>query len=123
MKIENSRILPLEIRLLGGFDARVDDHPLPPLRSRREQWLLALLVLRQDRDTSRDWLAATLWPDNDAPQARFYLRKALSNLRQALGPEAGRLLSPTSRTLRLDIIGAFADVVAFDSALARAFDS
>ena len=43
----------LEIRLFGGFDVRIDGKPLPSLRSRREQWLLALLVLRQDRDTAR----------------------------------------------------------------------
>ena len=52
----------LQFRLLGGFDVRLGDSPLPSLRSRREQWLLALLVLRQDRDTAREWLATTLWP-------------------------------------------------------------
>ena len=56
----------LEVRLFGGFDVRVDERSSPhPCASRREQWLLALLVLRQDRDTARDWLAAALWPDND----------------------------------------------------------
>lgn len=97
----------------------MDGKPLPALRSRREQWLLTLLVLRQDRDTARDWLATTLWPDNDEQQALFYLRKSLSNLRQALGAGAARLLSPTPRTLRLDMAGAIADTIAFDSALKR----
>ena len=106
-----------EIRLFGGFDARLNGNSLPPLRSRREQWLLALLVLRQDRDTSRDWLATTLWPDNDEQQALFYLRKSLSNLRKALTTEASRLLAPTQRTVRLDMAGAFADVISFDNAL------
>ncbi|MCW3095411.1 MAG: transcriptional regulator, LuxR family [Chthonomonadaceae bacterium] len=117
---EKPPIPSLEVRLFGGFEARVDDRPLPPLRSRREQWLLALLVLRQDRDTSRDWLASTLWPDNEEAQALFYLRKALSNLRQALGTEAVRLQIPDRRSVRLEMAGAFADVVAFDSALKRA---
>lgn len=107
----------MEIHLLGGFDVRVDSKPLPPLRSRREQWLLALLVLKHDRDTAREWLATTLWPDNDEQQALFYLRKSLSNLRQALGTQATRLLSPTPRTIRLDLTDAFADTVAFDSAI------
>lgn len=92
---------------------------MPPLRSKREQWLLALLVLRHEQDTSREWLASTLWPDNHEEQALFYLRKALSNLRRALGAEAGRLLSPSPRTLRLDMTGAFADVIAFERAASQ----
>lgn len=121
--VEKTPIPPLEVRLLGGFDVRVEGGPLPPLRSRREQWLLALLVLRQDRDTGRNWLATTLWPDNEEEKALFYLRKSLSNLRQALKSDSVRLLSPTPRTVRLDLAGAFADVVAFDSALKRASGS
>ncbi|MCW3096940.1 MAG: hypothetical protein JWL77_2558 [Chthonomonadaceae bacterium] len=117
---DNPPTSSFQVRLLGGFEVRLGDGPLPPLRSRREQWLLALLVLRQDRDTARDWLAAALWPDNDAPQALFYLRKSLSNLRQALGTESARLLAPTPRTVRLNMTGAFADVVAFDRALEAA---
>lgn len=111
---------PLEFRLFGTFEARVGGRPLPPLRSRREQWLLALLVLRHDRELSRDALAALLWPENPESQARFYLRKSLSNLRRALGEEAGRLLSPTPRAVRLEMAGAFADALAFDAAVARA---
>lgn len=117
---EKTQIPPVEVRLLGGFDFRIDGKSLPPLRSRREHWLLVLLVLRQDRDTDREWLATTLWPDNDEKQALFYLRKSLSNLRQALGTEASRLLSPTPRTVRLDMTGAFVDVVSFDGALKKA---
>jgi predicted ATPase/DNA-binding SARP family transcriptional activator len=123
---QNTAILTpsiFEVRLFGGFDARLNGKSLPPLRSRREQWLLALLVLRQDRDTARDWLATTLWPDNDEQQALFYLRKSLSNLRQALQTEATRVLAPTQRTVRLDMTGAFADVVAFDRALKKTADS
>lgn len=108
----------LDIRLLGTFDACVRGERLPPLRSRRERWLLALLALRHDRDTSRQWLASTLWPDNDEEQALFYLRKALSNLRKALGPEAERLASPNPRTLRLNMTDCYADVIAFDRAVA-----
>jgi non-specific serine/threonine protein kinase len=119
LKREVLNIANVEFRLLGSFDVRIHNQPLPPLRSRREQWLLALLVLRHPREISRDWLAATLWPENEESQARFYLRKSLSNLRNALGAEAARLLAPTPRTVRLDLTGAFVDVVVFDSAMAR----
>ena len=103
----------LEIRLFGGFDVRVAGAPLPSLRSRREQWLLALLALHHDRDTSREWLATTLWPDNDEQQALFYLRKALSNLRKALGDESSRIITPSQKAVRLDLSGALCDVTAF----------
>ena len=116
---EKPRLPTVAFRLLGGFDVLVNGEPLPPLRSRREQWLLALLVLRHDRDTSRDWLATTIWPDAEESQARFYLRKSLSNLRNALGSEAARLLSPTPRTVRLNLEGAFADVLAFNDAIQK----
>lgn len=107
----------LEVRLFGGFTALVGGKPLPSLRSRREQWLLALLVLRHDRDTDREWLATTLWPDNDEKQALFYLRKSLSNLRTALGDESARILSPSPKIVRLDLTGAFSDVAEFDAAV------
>lgn len=109
----------MELRLFGSFDVRINGQPLSRLRSRKEQWLLALLALKHDRDVSRDWLAATFWPDNEESQGLFYLRKALSNLRNALGDEAVRLQSPTSRTVRLDLSGAFSDVCDFDAAVAR----
>ncbi len=120
---ESPQTPSFEVRLFGGFEARVNGSPLPPLRSRREQWLLALLVLRQAKEVSRDWLAGTLWPDNTEEQALFYLRKSLSNLRRALGPEARRVLSPSLRTVRLDLSGAYSDVAAFDQAVAAAAKS
>src|SRR5262252_2299634 len=117
MAVATKETWDLEIRLFGTFDVRLKERPLPPLRYRKEKWLLALLALRHDHDLARDWLAATFWPDNEESQGLFYLRKALSNLRNALGDEAGRLRSPTSRLVRLDLSGAFSDVHAFDAAI------
>src|SRR5262245_28237797 len=90
-------VAPLAIRLLGPFEVRLAGQPLPPLRTRKEQWLLALLTLRNG-DLDRAWLAATLWPDSLPCQAFSNLRRSLRYLRRALGPEAGRLCSPTRRT-------------------------
>ena len=73
MTEKTHRASSFEVRFFAGFDVRVGDRPLPALRSRREQWLLALLVLRQDRDTSRDWLAASLDASHAEPQDRFRL--------------------------------------------------
>jgi predicted ATPase/DNA-binding SARP family transcriptional activator len=109
----------LELRLFGPMEVRVGSHPLPRLRSRKGLWLLALLALRAGRDIERDWLAATLWPDDAESQARRSLRQSLHDLRLALGPEAWRLTGEAPRMLRLDVRGAFVDVLAFDAACAR----
>ncbi len=113
-------VAQFEAHLFGSFDMRVGGQPLPALRSKRETWLLALLLLRHSRETSREWLASALWPDNAEEQALFYLRKGLSNLRKALGGQADRLRSPTPRTLRFEIEGGILDIAAFDRAVREA---
>jgi class 3 adenylate cyclase/DNA-binding SARP family transcriptional activator len=109
---------PLAIHLFGPFEVRVDGVPLPRLRSRKGEWLLALLVLRPGA-VERTWLAGTLWPDSSEIHALASLRRTLTDLRQALGPEASRLRSPTPRTLDFDLAGMAVDVVGFDAAIAR----
>jgi DNA-binding SARP family transcriptional activator len=110
---------PLAISLFGPFEVRLHGAALPRLRTRKGQWLLALLTLRAGKEVERAWLAGTLWPDSPETQALASLRMALTDLRGALGPEAGRLRSPTPHTLRLDLEGAETDVMAFDRAIAR----
>jgi predicted ATPase/class 3 adenylate cyclase/DNA-binding SARP family transcriptional activator len=117
--VEEEPVPPLEIRLFGPLDARCHGAPLPNLRTRKGQWLLALLVLRAGREVERDWLSGQLWPESPESQTRANLRRSLTDLRQALGPEADRLHSPSARTLRLALEGAAVDVLAFDAALAR----
>jgi len=80
---------PLTLHLFGSFTIRVNGAPLPHVRSRKEQWLLALLALRAGCPVDRDWLASALWPDSPDPLAN--LRKSLTHLRQALGDQACRL--------------------------------
>ncbi len=107
----------LVVRLLGPFEARVGGDPLR-LRGRSGKWLLALLALRAGREVDRGWLAGLLWPDSEGDLAKGNLRRTLTDLRTALGPEAGRITAPTPQLLRLEPIGADIDVVAFDRALA-----
>jgi DNA-binding SARP family transcriptional activator len=47
------RVSPLTIRLLGPFEVRLRGQPLPRLRSRKGQWLLALLALRHGHEVDR----------------------------------------------------------------------
>ena len=73
----------LSIRLLGPCDIQIDGQALMPRHSRKEQWLLALLTLRNGCVVERDWLAGALWPESR--RSRALLREALSDLRQTLG--------------------------------------
>jgi DNA-binding SARP family transcriptional activator len=112
-------LAPLSICLFGPFEALVNGIPLPRLRSRKGQWLLALLALRAGREVERSWLIGMLWPESRREAAALdSLRSSLKDLRRALGAEAGRLRSPTHHSLALDLSGAEADVLAFDTAIA-----
>src|SRR5262249_25278689 len=110
---------PRALHLFGPFAASVHGVPLPRLRSRKGQWLLALLALRDGREVERSWLMELLWPDTATPRAAMSLRRSLRDLRRALGPEASRLYSPTSRGLALNLIGTAVDVLEFDRALTQ----
>jgi predicted ATPase/DNA-binding SARP family transcriptional activator len=109
----------LQIRLFGPLEVRIGPHLLLRLRTRKGLWLLALLALRGGREVERSWLAATLWPDVGEADARRSLRQRLHDLRLALGPEAWRLAGEAPRMLRLDLCGAFVDVLSFDATIAR----
>jgi predicted ATPase/DNA-binding SARP family transcriptional activator len=113
-----SSLYPLELRLFGDFEARVHGVPIPPPRSRRAAWLLALLALRQGREAQRTTLAGLLYPDSDEETGLANLRRLLTDLRRSLGAEGERIHAPTPRTLALDLTGAWADVVRFDAHLA-----
>jgi DNA-binding SARP family transcriptional activator len=107
----------MEIRLFGAFDVRIGAVPLPHLRTRKGNYLLALLVLRRGRAMARDWLCGKLWPDSLMEQARGNLRRTLTDLRCALGPEARRLWAPLPDTLCFDLTDVAVDVLRFDEAV------
>jgi non-specific serine/threonine protein kinase len=103
--------------LFGPFAAQVDGSPLARLRTRKGEWLFALLVLRHGREVQRDWLMGTLWPDSRELQASASLRQSLADLRRALGPYAPCLRSPGPRTVCLCLPPGAADVLEFDLAI------
>lgn len=107
---------PLKIQLFGPMRVWVDGGSMGTVRSRKAHWLLALLVLRSQRTTTREWLANALWPDTDRSVALANLRTVLSELRQAMGDQGWRLLSPERSLLSLDLSGAEVDVLQFDQA-------
>ena len=109
----------LQVRLFGPLSVRVEGVPLPPLRTRKGLWLLALLILKHPRPVDRTWLAGTLWPDSDRTASLKNLRNTLAELRHAMGSQQNRIQSPTPGTLLLDLTGAEADMVTFDAAVKR----
>src|SRR5579859_4368502 len=108
---------PLTLSLFGPMHVLVNGEPMPRVRLRATEWLLALLVLRNDRVVNRSWLAGTLWPDSEQSQALQNLRHALLVLRKALGTQEQRIHSPTRDTLTLDLEEAQVDVLKFDRAI------
>jgi DNA-binding SARP family transcriptional activator len=116
---------PILLRLFGPFEVLLNGRPLPRLRTRKGEWLLALLALRAGRGLDRAWLADTLWPETPLSQALLNLRVSLNDLRRALGSEAACLGAAEERErgrrriLRLDPAGVAVDVVASDAAVAR----
>jgi predicted ATPase/DNA-binding SARP family transcriptional activator len=77
----------LEIGLLGAVEARVGGEPAP-LGGRRQQALLALLVLDPGRPMPADRIAEELWHGAPPPGWETTLRSYASRLRRAVGAEA-----------------------------------
>lgn len=109
----------LRIELLGPMEVWVEGQPTKPMRSKKAYWLLALLILRNGRPTSREWLASTLWPDTEHGVGLANLRPVLSDLRRALGTQADRLESPDRAHLAFNLREAIVDLIEFDQALTR----
>ena len=75
----------VEIRLLGSPEVTVHGDPLA-VDTRKAVAILAVLAT-DGRPYGREELAALLWPDADDASARGALRRTLSVLRGAVGPD------------------------------------
>lgn len=73
------------VTLLGTFGICMSHGGKPRLRSRSVGLLLAFLSLQRGQDVSKVLLRETFWPDSDAHQQDQNLRRALSDIRTALG--------------------------------------
>lgn len=92
----------LRLKLFGPIEVWVDDTPLSRLRTRKGYLLLALLALRAGSPVSRDWLIGTLWPESDQEAGAMSLRRALHDLRAALGEAETAITAPDKRHLSLE---------------------
>jgi DNA-binding SARP family transcriptional activator len=75
----------LSIWLLGPPQVRLDQELVSNLRSDKALALLAYLAVESDRAHRREKLAGMLWPDYTEASARASLRRALADVRQAIG--------------------------------------
>ena len=103
----------LQIQLFGKVEITISDVPLPPLRGKSGLWLLGILTLNANRPIERDRLAEILWPDSAPEQGRANLRRALTDVRHALGTASARLTNPTQYTVLFTVAEDEADVLAF----------
>ena len=88
----------IEIQLLGAFRLSQSGIVLP-IKSTRQQALLAYLLLHASAPQPRYHVAFQLWPDASEPQARNSLRNLLSQIRQLL-PEIDYYLEVDSTSLQ-----------------------
>jgi TolB-like protein len=104
----------LQLKLLGGFEARQASGGVIDIAARKTRALLAYLALPAGRAHSRDKLVGLLWSDRGDKQARDSLRQALSELGRALGAIDPPPLIKDHDTIALDAGAVEVDAVAFE---------
>jgi DNA-binding SARP family transcriptional activator/tetratricopeptide (TPR) repeat protein len=106
------------VRLLGGFQARLEPGGALSLPTRKSQALLAYLALSLGRAHPRDQLAALLWGGIRQESARASLRQALFAIRKGLG-DSSQALRLEGDTVALDPAAVDVDAVTFQRAVSN----
>ena len=109
----------LEFRVLGPIEARADGRALA-LGGPRRRALLARLLLDVGSFVSTDRLIDDLWNGHAADSALHSLHVYVSELRRALGPEAGAALEREGKGYRLAIGSEQLDAARFERLLDEA---
>src|SRR5215468_8419251 len=104
----------VDLRLLGGFQARLRHGPSLTVPTRKAQALLAYLALPCGVAHPRDKLAALLWGDMREGQARTNLRQTLFTLRKALPVTMRETLRLDAANLALEPTTVAVDVATFE---------
>jgi len=107
----------LQIRVLGGFEARPASGPALKLPSRKAEGVLAYLALSPGVPHSRERISSLFWSDRAEPQARGSLRQTLTALRKCLGGNGGEVLRVEGDKITLDPRIVEVDVALFERLL------
>ncbi len=108
----------LHVCLFGGLDLTQDGGKLADLRSAKARALLAYLVVETNQTHRREKLVNLLWPDYTETSARANLRRALSDLRQAIGDHQAKppYLHVSRETIQFNTHSdAWVDVLTFNA--------
>ena len=108
----------MEFRLLGPLEVLHDGAEVP-VRGARQRELLALLLLHAGQVVSSDRLMDALWGESQPAAGVTALRVRVSQLRKALGPGGGRLVTRAPGYALL-VEGGELDLQRFERALDRA---
>jgi TolB-like protein/Tfp pilus assembly protein PilF len=100
---------PLHLKLLGGFSAHESRGRAIDVSGRKNQALLAYLVLNPGRKITREKLLGLLWGERAEAQARASLRQALAVLRRDLEE-----IEPDALMLEGDSVGVEPAAIATD---------
>ena len=103
----------LRLKVLGEFEARVDDRLLP-LGGRQQRALLLTLALEPGRTVAVPRLVDRLWGERPPRSAVATLHAYVSRLRTAL-PDPGRTLVTTAGGYTLDVEPEQVDSVVFET--------
>lgn len=108
-----------DMRLLGGFEARLDTGEKITLSTRKAAALLACLALAPGMARSREQLAGLLWSDRAEAQAKSSLRQALTSLRRGLQANGATVLKTEGESVSLEPSAVCVDVLEFEQLAAN----
>jgi DNA-binding SARP family transcriptional activator/pimeloyl-ACP methyl ester carboxylesterase len=113
----------VDVRLLGGFDVRIDRGPIDAVAMRRRDptQLVKLLALAPGRRLHREQVIDALWPDARPDRVGNRLHKAAHFVRQATGYPGSVVLAGETVALFPDD-EVVVDVVEFERLAAQADD-
>jgi predicted ATPase/DNA-binding SARP family transcriptional activator len=109
----------LELKLLGGFEARLQAGVALVFPTQKTQALLAYLALPLGQSHPREKLATLLWGDMQHTQARGNLRNALSRIKKMLPKAVRASLVVDGASVSLDPTAVNVDVARFEQLLAN----
>lgn len=118
------RMATYSIRLFREFEAQCHNQPVTSLTSKKARELFCFLLLNRGRPHTRERLAAVLWPEAEAGQAKQYLRQTLWQLQSALDQAVespGCLLTVDAEWISIDVSEkVWLDVAQFEAAYSEA---